>query len=232
MKRSYWRGSLCKVPKSYLLKQYRQDFSGKRAKALEQALDIRKFEIELYWKRASYFWTFIGATLAGYIAVAVSSAKDKADLLVVLSSLGLVFSFAWLLVNRGSKFWQENWENHVDLLEDQTIGPLFKIVLKRPKPNKPRRWAKHLLTGPSPFSVSKINQIVSLFILALWLILMWDALEFSLSAPVDKLHFAVVFSSLLGCILMFAFGRTYEGHYIHVVTKRRARFPLVIKNKR
>ena len=31
--------------------------------ALKQAYEIRKFEIELYWKRATYFWTFIGAAL-------------------------------------------------------------------------------------------------------------------------------------------------------------------------
>jgi hypothetical protein len=37
------------------------------------ALDIRKFEIELYWKRATYFWTFIGATFAAYGAVQVAS---------------------------------------------------------------------------------------------------------------------------------------------------------------
>ena len=30
-------------------------------RALAYALDIRKFEIELYWKRGTYFWAFIAA---------------------------------------------------------------------------------------------------------------------------------------------------------------------------
>ena len=30
----------------------------KAEKALDFALDIRKFEIELYWKRVTYFWAF------------------------------------------------------------------------------------------------------------------------------------------------------------------------------
>ena len=30
------------------------------------ALDIRKFEIDLYWKRAAYFWTFIAAAFGAY----------------------------------------------------------------------------------------------------------------------------------------------------------------------
>lgn len=35
-------------------------------RALALALDIRKFEIDLYWKRATYFWAFIAAAFAGY----------------------------------------------------------------------------------------------------------------------------------------------------------------------
>jgi hypothetical protein len=66
----------------------------KRARALDRAMDIRKFEIDLYWKRARYFWTFIGASLAGYAAVQVSAAiPNKSDLSVLLSCLGTVFSF-------------------------------------------------------------------------------------------------------------------------------------------
>lgn len=55
--------------------KYRKSFeldssdSDKRKFALEHALDIRKFEIELYWKRATYFWTLIAATFAGYLSV-------------------------------------------------------------------------------------------------------------------------------------------------------------------
>ncbi|WP_442777331.1 RipA family octameric membrane protein [Sphaerotilus montanus] len=87
-------------------------------KALDLALDIRKFEIELYWKRATYFWTFIAAALAGYAVVYKDGeSNSNAWLSLLFSSLGLTFSTAWYLVNRGSKFWQNNWERHVDLLE-------------------------------------------------------------------------------------------------------------------
>ena len=107
--------------------QYESEFSGEKAKkALDQVLDIRKFEIELYWKRATYFWTFIAAALAGFIAVQASSATNKHDLSVIISCLGIVFSVGWLCVNRGSKHWQENWENHLDMLEDEELGPLYK----------------------------------------------------------------------------------------------------------
>jgi len=153
-----------------------EDAETKKTEALKYALEIRSFEIELYWKRATYFWAFIGATLAGYGAVQASSIPSKADLSVALSCLGLVFSFGWFLVNKGSKQWQENWENHVDLLEDDIIGPLYKIVLTRPEPSK-KKWLKRFVVGPGPFSVSKINQIISLFVIVLWLFLLWEGLQ-------------------------------------------------------
>ena len=43
-------------------------------KALNLALAIRKFEIDLYWKRATYFWAFLAVTLAGYFTLL--AAKD------------------------------------------------------------------------------------------------------------------------------------------------------------
>jgi hypothetical protein len=105
-------------------KEKEGDKKTKKAEALKYALEIRSFEIELYWKRATYFWAFIGATFAGYGAVQASSISPRQDLAVALSCMGLVFSFGWFCVNKGSKQWQENWENHVDLLEDEIIGPL------------------------------------------------------------------------------------------------------------
>ncbi|WP_333653981.1 RipA family octameric membrane protein [Dissulfurispira sp.] len=121
-------------------KEYRECFGldaandSRAAKALDHALDIRKFEIELYWKRAAYFWTLIAAAFAGYFAILGSEhLKNKEYLAYIVGSIGLLFTWAWFLVNRGSKYWQENWENHVDMLEDKFTGPLYKTVLHRPR---------------------------------------------------------------------------------------------------
>lgn len=204
--------------------QYRKRFSTQeslnpntiQAKALDRALDIRKFEIDLYWKRASYFWTFIGATFAGFIAVQASGSPNKTHLSVLLSCLGLVFAFAWLAANRGSKFWQENWENHVDMLEDPVTGPLYKVVLTRSDPDGIKENMVHLITGPSPFSVSKINQILSLFVLTVWAILLAHSLpEFSLQAKIQWVYFCEVLAAITACTLIAVLGRTYEGGYWH-----------------
>jgi hypothetical protein len=51
------------MSEDYSQEQYKKDFAGQKGqKALGYTLDIRKFEIGLYWKRATYFWAFIGAT--------------------------------------------------------------------------------------------------------------------------------------------------------------------------
>lgn len=34
--------------------------------ALDRAWQTRNFEIEMYWKRASYFWAFIATSFGGY----------------------------------------------------------------------------------------------------------------------------------------------------------------------
>ena len=151
--------------------QYRLDFSGcavnKEAKsylALEKALDIRKFEIDLYWKRAAYFWAFIAVAFGGYFAVLKSDGAGSSDVFII-NCLGLTFSVAWYFANRGSKFWQQNWERHVDELEDAVTGPLYKTILNR------KQYRFFPLTGPFAFSVSKINTLLSLFVIFIWLFL-------------------------------------------------------------
>lgn len=178
------------------------DKSDKPAKALEYALDIRKFEIELYWKRGTYFWTLIAATFAGYFAVlAAETIENKLFNAYVLACIGFVFTLAWFLVNRGSKFWQENWENHVDMLEDSISGPLHKTVLHRPAD---RTVLERFIDGPAPISVSKVNQLVSLFTLCIWPFLIVNVLPpFHCSATVSPKHAGVLLLVVIVSLLMF-----------------------------
>src|SRR5215472_13152802 len=107
-----------------------RDEKSPAARALDLALDIRKFEIDLYWKRASYFWTLIAGSFAGYFVVQTSKPDDvRRSLVLLVSCLGFLLSLGWYLVNRGSKYWQENWERHVDLLETKIVGPLYKTTI-------------------------------------------------------------------------------------------------------
>jgi hypothetical protein len=146
------------------------DSKSRAFEAYKIAMDVRKFEIELYWKRAAYFWAFIGVSLAAYMAtltakIETPAAFDRSDALYATAMIGLVFSVAWFLVNRASKFWQRNWEFQADILEDKAIGPLYKTVFADAK----MRFLS--LTGAYPFSVSSINILLSAFVVVLFLLL-------------------------------------------------------------
>ena len=98
----------------------------KVVQALKVALDTRKFEIELYWKRATYFWAFIATSFTAYFLLLNSNniANNK-FFTIIISLIGYLFSLGWYFVNCGSKYWQENWEQHVANLEQPYIGTLF-----------------------------------------------------------------------------------------------------------
>ena len=148
----------------------RNDRRKAREAALARAHDIRKFEIDLYWKRATYFWTLLAAVFAGFFLIQASEelAKNnrKQDFSVLLAHLGFVLSLAWCCVNKGSKFWQESWESVVDEIEDKVTGPLYKFEPpKKSTKGRVRGW----LVGSSDFSVSKINQLTSVYVTLIWL---------------------------------------------------------------
>ena len=102
-------------------------------KRFDTALATRQFEIDLFWRRALFFWGFIAAAL---VALATLKGQDQV-LSLLVSGFGMVCSLAWTLANRGSKYWQEQWESKIEAVEDQITGPLFKEEVP---PQKKGRW--------------------------------------------------------------------------------------------
>lgn len=136
------------------------------AKAYEVALDIRKFEIELYWKRSASIWLLVGGIAAALGLLlsgkgdssngAVLSERGKEIACFFLCLSGATICYAWRLVNEGSKFWQRNWEYQVGILEQKVLGPLYKTVMSSEK-------------SKIMYSVSKINGSISLYLSCLFL---------------------------------------------------------------
>jgi hypothetical protein len=199
--------------------------------ALKQAYEIRKFEIELYWKRATYFWSFIGAAFVGYAAFfnAASTGSppnlnpEREFILILIACIGLVFSVAWHCVNKGSKFWQENWENHVELLEDKVFGPLYKTLTSRPsRAASFRDSIIDFFVAPKPFSVSKVNQLVSTFIALIWVLILFSSVEsicFSGCTIAWKKSIPVVLALATCCGFWFA-GTSHKGKHNPKVSLR------------
>ena len=113
-------------------------------RAWKTAWENRKFEIEMYWRRAAYFWVFIAAIYTAFFNVLKMCVEKKIEcntlkcfqavMLVVLAFLGFVFCLGFFLQNIGSKQWQTNWEYLIEeakLVED--ISPTVMIVSSCPK---------------------------------------------------------------------------------------------------
>ena len=78
-------------------------------------------------------------------------------LLITVECVGVVAAFAWVCANRGSKYWQVNWEQYVDALGKNFIGPLFQHPID-PTSNNEKRY-----------SVSKVNLTLSWYIFGVWI---------------------------------------------------------------
>jgi len=90
-------------------------------KAYDTAVETRRFEIELFWKRALFFWGFIASSFVAYATLMPKSLS----LSIVIACFGFICSVAWSLSSRGSKFWQETWELKVHRIEPMVTGAMF-----------------------------------------------------------------------------------------------------------
>jgi hypothetical protein len=176
--------------------------------ALTRAYQLRTFEIEHYWKRATYFWGFQVAIFAafGLLWKATPPSNDWGPVTVALVGLGVLTACANSLSAGGSKFWQQNWELHIDMLEDEIEGRLHKTV-----------W---LPEGKVSFSVSRINQKLSNYFVVFWVIValyvMWKFLELGVPSlgwlsPARAYVLVVVIMVMFGVIWLYCQTTDFRG---------------------
>lgn len=162
----------------------------KRKEAYEKAHQIRQFEIGLFWQRATYYWAFILAAFTAHFALLgllFGSEKEKnfsIPELYQLPGLSLFsltvtaffcyfFSLCWVLMNKGSKFWQKNREEHIDNLQVEFSGDLYKVILDTEDKNE--FCCCPLSLNAYDYSVSKITMITSiaLFVASFFMLLFY-----------------------------------------------------------
>ncbi len=125
--------------------------------AYHQAHKNRDFEIELYWKRATYFWGFQVSFFAtvGIVLNAETLEVWQHTYMALISLVAFVVTVLWALMSRGAKFWQANWEAYVDILEPYVVGDIYKFFPSSKKLDR-------------PYSVSKVNSYVIFVIGVFW----------------------------------------------------------------
>lgn len=176
------------------------DESDKKKMRLKISNDTRKFEIELFWKRSLFFWGFIASAFIAF----VTSYKSNPILSFVIANFGLVCSIAWTLTNRGSKFWQENWEQCVTENEDDIVGSLFKDV-------KPRLEKDGFWLSARRFSVSKLTIALSDYVAVLWFFIssymIITILNIEITISTNTKVLSLTFFTLIWIILTFHFSK-------------------------
>ena len=134
---------------------------------------------------------------------------------IVVACLGTTFSFAWFCINKGSKYWQTNWEQNVEMLENDVTGPLYKINWY-PAAEKPFyldliRHIKWGLIEGGRFSVTRINQLVSFFVFLVWCLLLSHVLPIDRKSSINPFYASIVALSVCSWVLMFWLGRSGRG---------------------
>jgi hypothetical protein len=169
----------------------------------EKSLQLRNFEIENFWKRGWFFGALIIAIGTGYFKVY----KDCNSPAIYLSFMGFLISFLQCLMNRGSKYWQERWENKTKNKEAALGIDLTKTKLEN------ERWLldactlaknENFFTLSRRFSVSKLTFLVWDAIAILWGFLWVRDWRFSTRATID--WWAVAFHGAIFLYIVLFFG--------------------------
>lgn len=168
------------------------DLHDLKKRRLEMALQLRNFEIELFWKRFNYFWLISAAALVGYASV-----KERSDkVLMLIACFGLVSSFSWTLLNIGSKWWQEAYEEKVKKYE-RSLGRGFFTIHNVPR-------SRLFLFRLRRFSVSSIAVGISSFSTAFWFgVATWHLLK--LSSKILNCQIVVDVWSVVSYLVSIAF---------------------------
>jgi len=181
----------------------------------DKVLDLRKFEIENFWKRTLFFWGTIALIYAG----SFNAKLDNYQIIIPL--IGLLFNIIFSLSTRGSKYWQEHWETIAIIYENELKFDLFKHDTQ----NLVNKNSKSRFTKPYRFSVSKLTMLLSDLSVLLWGILWFkellvllkkNKLKFDFCLATTEIHWYTVgiiaiHLLLIGYFIAFIkYGRIYH----------------------
>lgn len=218
---NYWECMKLSPPaNSFKAKSSQKKESDKRFEAYKKAHEIRQFEIKLFWQRATYYWAFILAAFTTHFALIgliFNSDKNKELSFTELYNLpGLsifalaittffcyFFSLCWVLMNKGSKFWQKNWEKHIDELQNEFSGDLYKVILNTE--NKTEFDKNLIKLSAYDYSVSKITSLTSIVLMGLSLfmfIFYFSILAIRLLNKKIDLHEYKIFLWAIGILIL------------------------------
>jgi hypothetical protein len=145
----------------------------------------------------------VSAFTAYFYVISNKKISTENALTLLITGIGVFMSLCWVFIGKASKYWQENWEKNVDLMEDEYMGPLYKTTLKHD-----RKW-RDLICPLKPYkcSVSKISQLLSFGIFLVWLLLFIDCIfttfKCSIGDEIIKVFIVIGVTVFLLVLLVF-----------------------------
>lgn len=182
------------------------------------AIENRAREIDLFWKRATFFWAFqlasIAILAAGLDGFELNSDRSPSAGIVFIAigiCVGLVSSLSGWLSARGSKYWQEVWEKKVEIIEMD--NPLFRT----------KTYVEFSFSGAGPWSVSKQAIIFILYTFLIWLSLYMLAFFILVSSLMsspnwfsyESVCFYFMVLAFLASLILLFFGKTNPKMIMH-----------------
>lgn len=154
-RRQYLRKLDLTTPSSKLVRS--KEDSERLALVLAYASEVRKFEIERLWQRSLFFWGPLLVAFGGYAKFFETQPRAALG----AAAFGFVGSLAWTLQNRGSKYWQEAWEQKVEAVQEQVLGaPLFS----NPEIAKRQGWLSARRYSPSKLAIILSDYVMIAFL--------------------------------------------------------------------
>ncbi|HMG81636.1 MAG TPA: hypothetical protein VK559_01245 [Ferruginibacter sp.] len=140
----------------------------------EKIFELRKFEIDNFWKRGWFFGALILAFTTGYFTLKQikPDSNDLSDYCIYVSFITFLISLAQSLMNRGSKYWQERWEYKTKNREEKKLKlEITSSTFEEKKYIEACILDKdeNLLARGRRFSVSKLTFLVWDIITVAWL---------------------------------------------------------------
>lgn len=180
----------------------------------EKAFELRKFEIENFWKRGWFFGALLIALTAGYFSL---KPETQSNYYIFLSFIAFFVSLAQCLMNRGSKYWQERWE-YFTKEKEKELG----IEITNTTPANAHAFHRDLakknenaLTKGWRFSVSKLTFLVWDITTICWFLFWLNDTHFisaihhpeKYSCRID----ALIFHGVIVCYILFFVSKNKAG---------------------
>ncbi len=156
----------------------------------DKMLDLRKFEIENFWKRALFFWGALAIVLLAY-----SKNELGLEYQPIIAFIGFLYNIIFSLSLRGSKYWQEHWEVMATEYENKNNFSLVNEANYKPD-------FKSFFTHPYRFSVSKLTMLLSDITALMWFML-WvkDIISFVFNDQLNVNDFSCAYVILFHIII-------------------------------